>query len=108
MSDLPGAITKQILSAPPNIILSTRYSLTARGRFQFAGAAVRGVLVQGPLPGRTRDFPKLPVGALQCSDGLCGVAGHKNLRTRRKEFLQAFPPIAQQRRAASRRFKQPA
>src|SRR5581483_821619 len=32
MSDLPGEITKQILSAPPRIILSTRYSLTARGR----------------------------------------------------------------------------
>src|SRR3954467_12867318 len=32
MSDLPGEITKQILSAPPLIIRSTRYSLTARGR----------------------------------------------------------------------------
>src|SRR5436305_2285320 len=32
MSDLPGAITKQILVAPPTIMRSTRYSLTARGR----------------------------------------------------------------------------
>src|SRR5918993_2681460 len=32
MSDLPGEITKQILSAPPRIIRSTRYSLTAQGR----------------------------------------------------------------------------
>src|SRR4051812_14801090 len=32
MSDLPGAMTKQILSAPPRSIRSTRYSLTARGR----------------------------------------------------------------------------
>src|SRR3954464_6570922 len=32
MSDLPGEITKQILSAPPRIIRSTRYSETAHGR----------------------------------------------------------------------------
>src|SRR5918995_5231905 len=32
MSDLPGEITKQILLAPPRIIRSTRYSLTAQGR----------------------------------------------------------------------------
>src|SRR5919199_4152182 len=32
MSDLPGAMTKQILSAPPRIMRSTRYSLTAQGR----------------------------------------------------------------------------
>src|SRR3954454_16635051 len=32
MSDLPGDTTKQILLAPPWIILSTRYSLTASGR----------------------------------------------------------------------------
>src|ERR671932_695513 len=32
MSDLPGAMTKQILSAPPRIRRSTRYSLTAQGR----------------------------------------------------------------------------
>ena len=32
MSDLPGEITKQILSAPPRIMRSTRYSLTAQGR----------------------------------------------------------------------------
>src|SRR5204862_6460279 len=32
MSDLPGAITKQSLSAPAPIIRSTRYSLIARGR----------------------------------------------------------------------------
>src|SRR5436305_560340 len=32
MSDLPGEITKQILSAPPAIIRSTRYSETAHGR----------------------------------------------------------------------------
>src|ERR687889_46550 len=32
MSDLPGEITKQILSAPPRIMRSTRYSLTAHGR----------------------------------------------------------------------------
>src|SRR5215207_10699712 len=32
MSDLPGEITKQILSAPPWIMRSTRYSLTAQGR----------------------------------------------------------------------------
>src|SRR5215218_7686549 len=32
MSDLPGDITKQILSAPPWIMRSTRYSLTAQGR----------------------------------------------------------------------------
>src|SRR6266542_968328 len=32
MSDLPGEMTKQILSAPPRIIRSMRYSLTARGR----------------------------------------------------------------------------
>src|SRR4051794_37639162 len=32
MSDLPGPMTKQILSAPPRIIRSTRYSLTAQGR----------------------------------------------------------------------------
>src|SRR5947209_438713 len=32
MSDLPGEITKQSLSAPPAIIRSTRYSLMARGR----------------------------------------------------------------------------
>src|SRR5437762_11166158 len=31
MSDLPGEITKQIFTAPPHIIRSTRYSLTARG-----------------------------------------------------------------------------
>ena len=30
--DLPGEMTKQILSAPARIIRSTRYSLTARGR----------------------------------------------------------------------------
>src|SRR5687768_7616677 len=32
MSDLPGEMTKQILFAPPRIIRSTRYSLTALGR----------------------------------------------------------------------------
>src|SRR5438046_10417695 len=32
MSDLPCEITKQILSAPPRIIRSTRYSETAHGR----------------------------------------------------------------------------
>src|SRR5436305_11510589 len=32
MSHFPGAITKQILSAPPRISRSTRYSLTAHGR----------------------------------------------------------------------------
>src|SRR5215218_4882503 len=32
MSDLPGEITKQSLSAPPRTSRSTRYSLTARGR----------------------------------------------------------------------------
>src|SRR3712207_7624922 len=32
MSDLPGEMTKQILSAPPWIMRSTRYSLTAQGR----------------------------------------------------------------------------
>src|SRR5436309_4933501 len=32
MSHLPGAMTKQILSAPPRISRSTRYSLTAHGR----------------------------------------------------------------------------
>src|SRR3954468_17622810 len=32
MSDLPGAMTKQIFEAPPRISRSTRYSLTARGR----------------------------------------------------------------------------
>src|SRR5512132_434800 len=32
MSDLPGAMTKPILSAPPRTIRSIRYSLTARGR----------------------------------------------------------------------------
>src|SRR3954452_17767351 len=32
MSDLPGEITKQILSAPPRIRRSTRYSETAHGR----------------------------------------------------------------------------
>src|SRR3954469_7651320 len=32
MSDLPGAMTKQSLSAPPAIMRSTRYSLTAQGR----------------------------------------------------------------------------
>src|SRR4051794_29621592 len=32
MSDLPGEMTKQILSAPPSTSRSTRYSLTARGR----------------------------------------------------------------------------
>src|SRR3546814_7853546 len=32
MSDLPGAMTKQTRSAPPRIMRSTRYSLTARGR----------------------------------------------------------------------------
>src|SRR3954471_14453239 len=32
MSALPGEITKQILSAPPRIIRSTKYSLTAQGR----------------------------------------------------------------------------
>src|SRR3954466_15969311 len=32
MSHLPGAMTKQILSAPPRIMRSTRYSLTAHGR----------------------------------------------------------------------------
>src|ERR1700716_1482011 len=32
MSDLPGEITKQILSAPPRISRSTRYSETAQGR----------------------------------------------------------------------------
>src|SRR5438105_8541562 len=32
MSDLPGEMTKQILSAPPRIMRSTRYSLTAHGR----------------------------------------------------------------------------
>src|SRR5215208_6678109 len=35
MSDLPGEMTKQILSAPPRIIRSMRYSLTARGRSVF-------------------------------------------------------------------------
>src|SRR5687768_9312643 len=32
MSDLPGEMTKQIFRAPPRIIRSTRYSLTAQGR----------------------------------------------------------------------------
>jgi dTDP-glucose pyrophosphorylase len=32
MSDLPGEPTKQIRVAPPLIMRSTRYSLTARGR----------------------------------------------------------------------------
>src|SRR3982750_3267843 len=32
MSDLPGEITKQIFRAPPRIMRSTRYSLTAQGR----------------------------------------------------------------------------
>src|SRR5947209_5972548 len=32
MSDFPGDITKQILSAPPRIIRSSRYSETAQGR----------------------------------------------------------------------------
>src|SRR3954471_13941498 len=32
MSDLPGEITKQILSAPPRIRRSTKYSETAHGR----------------------------------------------------------------------------
>src|SRR3712207_1462605 len=32
MSDLPGEITKQIYVAPPRIMRSTRYSLTAQGR----------------------------------------------------------------------------
>src|SRR6185437_6006588 len=32
MSNFHGEITKQILSAPPRIMRSTRYSLTARGR----------------------------------------------------------------------------
>src|SRR4051794_31075167 len=32
MSDLPGEITKQILSAPPRIMRLTKYSLTAQGR----------------------------------------------------------------------------
>src|SRR5215216_1640899 len=32
MSHLPGAMTRQILSAPPRIMRSTRYSLTAHGR----------------------------------------------------------------------------
>src|SRR3954447_17270382 len=32
MSDLPGEITKQILSAPPRISRSSRYSETAHGR----------------------------------------------------------------------------
>src|SRR2546425_4348163 len=32
MSDFPGEMTKQIFAAPPRIIRSTRYSLTARGR----------------------------------------------------------------------------
>jgi len=32
MSDLPGDMTKQILPAPPRIMRSTRYSLTAQGR----------------------------------------------------------------------------
>src|SRR6185437_8862076 len=32
MSDFHGEITKQILSAPPRTMRSTRYSLTARGR----------------------------------------------------------------------------
>src|SRR4051795_3233631 len=32
MSDLPGEMTMQSLSAPPSTSRSTRYSLTARGR----------------------------------------------------------------------------
>ena len=32
MSDLPGEITKQIFRAPPRIMRSTKYSLTAQGR----------------------------------------------------------------------------
>src|SRR5688572_23126741 len=32
MSDFPDAMTKQILSAPPRSMRSTRYSLTAQGR----------------------------------------------------------------------------
>src|SRR3954464_7606003 len=32
MSDLPGEMMKQILSAPPRTIRSMRYSLTAQGR----------------------------------------------------------------------------
>src|SRR3954451_5124897 len=32
MSDFPGAITKQSFAAPPAIMRSTRYSLTAQGR----------------------------------------------------------------------------
>jgi hypothetical protein len=32
MSDFPGEITKQIFSAPPRIMRSNRYSLTAHGR----------------------------------------------------------------------------
>src|SRR5688572_4514183 len=32
MSDLPGEMTKQILSAPARIMRSSRYSLTAHGR----------------------------------------------------------------------------
>src|SRR3954452_19669157 len=161
MSDLPGEITKQILSAPPRISRSMRYSETAQGRSiplslrlptgssslekargwmrlprpaagtmphishslnsrltgsgvgrlleqrdQLGGAFLRTVLIQRSLARASGDLRQFRLLQLQCFKRVRGVACEQDLLARREEILKSRPAVAEQRRAACRRFEQ--
>src|SRR3954470_18178234 len=144
MSDLPGEMTMQSLSAPPRTSRSTRYSLTARGRsrspsyrlptgnssfenasgcmrlpwpaagmmphmiddlLQFPRARRRGVKREHPLARPPRQRGALAAGHLPRRVDVFGAARHDDFAARREEAIEPFPPVADERRAARRRFE---
>src|SRR5436305_5743758 len=82
MSDFPGEIMKQILLAPPRIIRSTRYSLTAQGRS--APASIRLPTGSNSLE-KARGWMRLPRPAAgmiphMMSRAHCNSFGHTRFR----------------------------
>src|SRR4028119_1536519 len=100
ISDLPGEITKQIFVAPPRIMRSTRYSLTAQGRSTPASrrlGAGRGCTgwargcadAPSPAPPACHAFPGCfapPPGPLHAR---IGAAAHGQEFLREREGLNA-------------------
>ena len=67
-----------------------------------------GVLGQDALARRVRDSAKLRIVGLQGGKNILGRSGDENFGLRNKEFIEPFPPIADNGRAACRGFKQTA
>src|SRR4051794_36268197 len=95
MSDLPGEITKQILSAPPRIIRSTRYSETAHGRSNPSSV----LLPTGSSSlENARGWIRLPRPAAGMTPHISSLSGNGNARIR---ISPAFDQLDQFGRASA-------